>query len=442
MKGVVISGTGSGVGKTSIVTGLLSRLSGRMKVQPFKVGPDFIDPMYHSLASGRACRNLDTFMVGREKIEDIVGNASSDADLCIVEGVRGLYEGVDGIGDDGSTAEIAKILGFPVVLVIDARSLTRSVAAMINGFSSFDRDVDIAGVILNNVSGPAHMGKLEKAIGRYCDAEIVGFVQRDPGKAIGQRHLGLDTVNSEGAERIDALAEMVSELDIDRLMDICEKGERELRASDGHADGSCDARVAVPMDDAFCFYYRENLECLEAAGFDMTYFSPLAGDLLPDADMYYLGGGYPESNADALSSNRDFIEGLKTASSDGRIVYGECGGLMAMCSCIEDGGGERHTMSGVFDAEAVMSIRHGPKYCIASPTEKNRMFSETVRGHEFHYSELVLGKDRDFGFSLSRGTGIASGSDGIVKGNSMGGYLHQHALSCGDWAGGFVRLLG
>lgn len=441
MKGIVISGIGSGVGKTSIVTGLLSRLSRRVKVQPFKVGPDFIDPMYHSLASGRVCRNLDAFMVGRDRIEGIVGSASSDADLCIVEGVRGLYEGIDGIEDTGSTAEIAKILGFPVVLVIDARSLTRSVAAIINGFSSFDGDVNMAGVILNNVSGPAHIRKLESAIGHYCDTEIIGFIGRDPDRAIDQRYLGLDTVNENGVDRVNALADMVSEIDVDRLMDICEKSERDMPIISQYERHSCSARLAVPRDDAYCFYYRENLECLEAAGFDITYFSPLAGDPLPDADMYYLGGGYPEINADALSSNRDFIEGLRTASSDGRIVYGECGGLMTMCSRIIDVNGASHEMSGIFDADAVMSGRHGPMYCIASPTGSNRMFSETVKGHEFHYSELVLRRDRDFGLSLSRGCGIESGSDGLVKKSSMGTYLHQHALSCRDWAGGFVNLL-
>ena len=181
MKGAVIAGAGSGVGKTSIATGIMSSLSRRMEVQPFKVGPDFIDPMYHTVATGRRSRNLDTFMVPESRIRGVVGNASKGADICIVEGVRGLYEGLSGASDQCSTAEMAKVLGFPVVLVMDVRSLTRSAAAMINGLVTFDPGVDVRGVILNNVSGKQREDKLREAIGRYCDVDIVGVVRRHEG---------------------------------------------------------------------------------------------------------------------------------------------------------------------------------------------------------------------------------------------------------------------
>ena len=197
MKGVVIAGTGSGVGKTSITTGILSRLSKQYKVQSFKAGPDFIDPMYHTLASGRTCRNIDSFMMGDDIIRNIVGYASKDADLCIVEGVRGLYEGFSADSDIGSTARLAKVLGFPVLLTVDVRSLNRSAAAIVNGFAAFDPELDIKGVILNNISGRQHEDKLEEAIGRYCRQEIVGKVRKMPERPTKERYLGLITPNTQ-----------------------------------------------------------------------------------------------------------------------------------------------------------------------------------------------------------------------------------------------------
>ena len=434
MKGVIIAGTGSGAGKTSITTGLLSKLSKSMKVQAFKVGPDFIDPMYHSLATGRTARNLDTFMMSKETVRNLVHYSSRDADLCVIEGVRGLYEGLSGISDECSTAEMAKLLGLPVILVVNARSLTRSAAAIINGFKSFDKDVNIAGVIYNNVSNSQHERKLREATERYTDTEIVGIVRRDSKKIIGERHLGLKTINENGKKDIEPLEGMVSEVDIDRLMQIAEASE--IDASDArcpftqHKSG---IKAAVPMDDAYCFYYNENIECMKAAGMDVTTFSPVAGDSLPDADFYYLGGGYPELFLKEISENRDFLDGLKIASEDGKMILGECGGLMSLCSSIEDKEG-KYRMSGVFDAESRMCGRHGPTYVIADTTDDNPLFPRmTIRGHEFHYSEVVPKTDYRFGYVMSRGIGINNKNDGLINKNTLGSYVHQHALSVEDW---------
>ena len=434
MKGVIIAGTGSGAGKTSITTGLLSKLSKSMKVQAFKVGPDFIDPMYHTLATGRTARNLDTFMMSKDTVRNLVHYYSKDADLCVVEGVRGLYEGLSGTSDDCSTAEMAKLLGLPVILVVNARSLTRSAAAMINGFKSFDEDVNIAGVIFNNVSNDQHERKLRGATERYTDAEIVGIVRRDTKNIIGERHLGLKTINEKGKKDIEPLEDMVSGIDVDRLMQIAEGSE--IDDSDArnpftvHKSG---IKAAVPMDDAYCFYYNENIECMRQAGMDIRTFSPLAGDPLPDADFYYLGGGYPELFLKEISENRDFLEGLKTASEDGRMILGECGGLMSLCSSIENKDG-KYRMSGVFDAESRMCGRHGPTYVIADTTDDNPLFPRmTIRGHEFHYSEVALRSDCRFGYIMSRGIGIDNKNDGLVFKNSLGSYVHQHALSVDDW---------
>ena len=434
MKGVVIAGTGSGAGKTSITTGLLSKLSRSMKVQAFKVGPDFIDPMYHSLATGRVARNLDTFLMSKDTVRNLVHHSSKDADLCIVEGVRGLYEGLSGTSDECSTAEMAKILGFPVILVVNARSLTRSAAAMINGFKSFDPEINIAGVIFNNVSGTQHERKLRAATERYTDVEIVGMVGRDKRNAIGERHLGLKTINENGRKDIEPLESMVSSVDTDRLMDIVETSEApDIETRNPYAVHDCGLKAAVPMDDAYCFYYNENIECMRAAGMDVRTFSPVAGDSLPDADFYYIGGGYPELFLKEISENRDFLEGLRTASDDGKMILGECGGLMTMCSSIEDKTGI-YRMSGIFDAESRMCGRHGPTYVIADTTSDNPLFPKmTIRGHEFHYSEVVPRAGYRYGYLMSRGIGVDNKHDGLVRNRSLGSYVHQHALSVDDW---------
>ncbi len=442
MKGVVIAGIGSGVGKTSITTGIMSELSRQKRVQPFKVGPDFIDPMYHTLACGRRSRNLDTFMGSKDVVKNIVSHASKDADLCIIEGVRGLYEGLTGTTDDGSTAEVAKTLGFPVILILDARSLGRSAAAIINGFRTFDEDVRIGGVILNNVSGPRHEEKLRSAIDKYCDIRVIGTVKHREHLELPSRHLGLATVDEDSKERITELRTLTDDLDMDAIMDVVE-GSDDLARDSGqlYTEHGLSMKAAIPLDDAYCFYYRENIECMEAAGISVETFSPLDGDRLPDADMYYIGGGYPELHAERISENRDFLEGLNNAAGEGRIVIGECGGLMTMCDSITDKDGVRHRMSGIFDGDAVMSGRHGPTYNIIESRNDGLFGGMSIRGHEFHYSEIVLGNDRDFEFSVKRGVGIIDGKDGLTKDNAVASYTHQYALSTKDWLKNIEKVL-
>lgn len=443
MKGFVIAGTGSGVGKTSITTGIMSLLSKHHKVQGFKVGPDFIDPMYHSVATGRPSRNLDSFMMDESRIRNLVGYASKDADLCVIEGVRGLYEGFQGDSDIGSTASVAKMLGLPVVLVVDAGSLTRSSAAIINGFRSFDPDVKIAGVILNKVSGSQHSDKLDVAMSTYCQGvKVAGKIRKDNENSLGQRHLGLDTILDENRSGIESLERLADPVDLDVLMDIAETAEGDLPDQSPYVKRDVGAKIAVPYDDAYCFYYRENLECLEASGFQVKRFSPVNGDMLPDADAVYLGGGYPELHADDLAENRDFLEGVKNMSDEGRPILGECGGLMSMCSGMVDKEGKRHRMIGIFGCDSVfVNKRHGPTYVIADANDSNPLFKGQVRAHEYHYSEVEASKDDDYGFSLRRGAGITDSKDGLVRRNTIGTYMHQHALSTDDWAKGFCDKL-
>lgn len=439
MKGVVIAGTGSGVGKTSVTTGILSRLSKKYKVQAFKAGPDFIDPMYHTLASGRQSRNLDSYMMDEDTIRNLVGCASAGADICIVEGVRGLYEGFSADSDIGSTARIAKILDFPIILTVDVRSLNRSAAAIINGFCDFDPEVNIKGLILNNISGKQHEDKIDEVMKKFCEPEVIGKISRSSKSPAKRRHMGLVTPNSDNKGDLSQFEAMTDGVDLDRLMDIAESSDCDLSWEDPYVRRDSGLSAAVPLDDSFCFYYRENIECLEASGVEMKYFAPTKGELLPDADIYYLGGGYPELYAEELSSNIDFMEGLKNASDEGRPILGECGGMLTMCDSLKDKTGSVYQMSGIFDAEAEMTNkRHGPTYVSAVPTAMNPFFDSRIRAHEYHYSTVRLKGNSDFGYDLERGAGITGDKDGIVTGSSMGTFMHQHALSCRDWASGII----
>jgi len=443
MKGFVIAGTGSGVGKTSITTGIMSLLSKRYKVQGYKVGPDFIDPMYHSAATGRPSRNLDSFLMDDERIRNLVGYSSKDADVCVIEGVRGLYEGFSGDSDLGSTAYLAKLLDLPVVLVVDSGSLTRSTAAIINGFKAFDPEVKIAGVILNKVSGSQHSDKLDVAMSTYCgDVKVVGKIRKDRENTLGQRHLGLNTITDEAHSGVTSLERLVDTLDLDVLMGIAESTDSDLPTASPYVKRDVSASIAVPFDDAYCFYYRENLECLEASGFKVKRFSPVNGDSLPDADAVYLGGGYPELHAEEVSANTDFLEGVRNISEESKPVLGECGGLMSLCSYMTDPKGVRHRMIGVFGSESVfVNKRHGPTYVMADTTPDNPLFRGSVRAHEYHYSEVMPSADAVYGFDVRRGAGIADRKDGLVVRNSVGTYMHQHALSSDDWAWGFANKL-
>ena len=291
MRRLVLAGTGSGVGKTSIAAGLMLRLSKQYEVQPFKVGPDFIDPMFHRMASGRPSRNLDSFMIEPEVMVKHFRWACRDADLALIEGVRGLYDGLTSIGDTGSTAEIAKMLDAPVVLVVNARSLAKSAAAVVLGFKSLDPKVNVAGVILNNVSGPRHRQKATEAVEQLAKVPVLGAVER--GAALPERHLGLMTVDDLGDTNAirGELEAMVQDIDLDRLLAISEGAPPlDTIKEPVYPKGNAGIKVAVPLDRSFCFYYEENLESLTYAGAEVVRFRPTEGDGLPDADLYYLGG--------------------------------------------------------------------------------------------------------------------------------------------------------
>jgi cobyrinic acid a,c-diamide synthase len=443
VKRIVIAGAGSGVGKTTIATGIMSLLSKRYMVQGFKVGPDFIDPMFHSAATGRPSRNLDSYFMDESTLKNLFGWSTRDADLAIIEGVRGLYDGMTATGDTGSTAEIAKILDASVVLVLNARSLAKSAAAHVLGFKMLDQDIRIEGVILNQVSGTRHREKAIQAVEELTGTPVIGVIERQK-ERLQERHLGLVTMGEQ--EDVPAtlrqVESMVADVDLDRLVGMAEKhGETEfLSSSPFPISEALRIKVAVPRDRSFSFYYPENLESIEAAGGELIYFRPTEGDHLPDADAYYLGGGYPEVYARQLERNVDFREGLKTAGANGKLVYGECGGLMSMCRSIKDGEEER-PMAGIFPIDAELTQdRQGLAYVRARSTVHNFLFPEMdIRGHEFHYSRLTPMPSGPFAYDVLRGTGIDGKKDGLVQGRSIGTYMHQHALANKEWGRAIVR---
>ena len=355
-RALLISGAASGVGKTTVTLGLMAALRRRGQVvQGFKVGPDFIDPAFHALVTGRPSYTLDGWICGREAVRETVARHAADADVVVIEGMMGCFDGVDGVSDDGSTAQIAKWLGVPVILVADARAASRSVAAVVYGLERFDPDLEVAGVIADNVGSPVHGRWVLEAIAARCRAVALGAIARDPSLALPERHLGLVTA-AEGpltpAMR-DALTDAVERaVDLDRLLSLA----REVRAGSGtpptpHAPR---VRIGVARDLAFQFYYEENLGRLRDAGAELVFWSPRSDAELPDVDGLYLGGGYPELHAGALAANARMRRAIAKFVESGRPVYAECGGLMYLADSLEDANGVAHEMVGVLPARASM----------------------------------------------------------------------------------------
>jgi len=334
MKQILITGDRSGSGKTSITLALTALLSKKNRVQTFKVGMDYIDPSYLSAVSGRPCRNLDSFTLSEKQIGDIFQYGCRDADIAIVEGVRGLYEGAAALNDTGSTASIAKVLDLPVVLVVSAQSITRSAAALVKGFQEFDRDVHIAGVILNNIKGGSHKEKAVTAIEHYCGIPVIGAIPRMEEMQLAMRHLGLvpyreGSGHGDFDARISLITKMIGQyVDLERfqgLMTEIVQSPAEKTLFDNTVDR--DIKIGVALDEAFNFYYADLFDILHAQGAEYIPFSPVH-DRLPEADGFIIGGGYPELFVKELEKNDPMREAILEVSRNGTPIYAECGGLM------------------------------------------------------------------------------------------------------------------
>lgn len=431
---IVIAGVTSGVGKTSVAIAFMNALRRRgLRVQPFKVGPDFIDPSYHNSVTKRYSRNLDVWMMGRQGVLNCFVSACNGSDIAVVEGVMGLFDGMSGRNDFASTAHVAKILDAPVLLVVDASKGARSIAAIILGFLLFDRKLRIAGIILNNVAGERHAVYITDALAGIVRVPIVGVIPRNSEIKMEERHLGLiPTAELEAAKRKTMtvhIAKYIAEcLDIDKVLSLCSTSP--LPDALTHAKVPVKARIAVALDESFNFYYRDNLDALRRSGAQLVYFSPVWEKELPEGTHgLILGGGFPEVLADRLERNRLMIKSIRKAVEEGMPTYGECGGLMYLTRSITGYKGPRKArkMIGIVEADTIMTRRLTLNYTEAECN--GPLFGKIkVRGHEFHYSSIEnVADDSKFSYSMKRGNGVTGTHDGfIINDNGLAAYMHLH----------------
>ena len=451
---ILISALRGGSGKTIVSVGLIASWRKRgMAIAPFKKGPDFIDAGWLALAASHPCHHLDTFLMPANQILLSFRTQSTPADLSVIEGNRGLYDGID-IEGSTSTSELAKLLNAPVVLTIDCTKTTRTVAAMVLGCMQFDPEVNIAGLILNRVAGPRHESILKRTVEQYCGIPVLGAIPKLRGEAFPERHMGLvPTPEHDWAEasikQTVAMAEQY--LDLDRLVSAARE-TADLAPVSASPQGSSPrktenkgsaVRIGVIKDNAFQFYYPDNLEALERAGAELVILSALTDPGLPDLDGLYIGGGFPETHASLLADNRGFREDVRRLADQGLPIYAECGGLMYLGESLLYEG-QTYPMAGVFPVDFGFSKRPaGHGYTIFEVEKANPYFSlgARVRGHEFHYSHVLdwRGKPEELAFRMVRGVGFLGKGDGLCHKNTLATYSHIHALGTPSWAEALVK---
>jgi cobyrinic acid a,c-diamide synthase len=441
---IVIAGTHSGVGKTTVATGIMAALHRRgLRVQGFKVGPDFIDPTFHEAATGRPSHNLDGWMLSRETNLDLFSRAGADADVAVIEGVMGLFDGKTSPSLSGTTAEMAIWLDAAVVLVVDAAAMAGSVAAVVHGFDTLVPELQLSAVVCNKVASAKHYGYLRDAITARCRPALLGYLPRDAGFSIPERHLGLHLAHEALTEdRLARLAAWVeSHLDLDRLEGLpCHalSVRPNLPETQPAAAASRPARtrIGIARDAAFCFYYHDNLELLRAHGAELVEFSPLADRALPPGlDGIYLGGGYPELHAEALSANDSMRTAIAEFVASDAPVYAECGGFMYLTEAIVDAEGRSWPMAGIFPTQARMQKRLAKLgYVEVENCEPDGWLApgECARGHEFRYSVIDPMPE-------TIGRVYKDPAEGYRVRSVVGSYVHLHFLSCPSFAERFVR---
>lgn len=464
MNRLLISAAHKSSGKTTLSIGLCAALRQRgLAVQPFKKGPDFIDPMWLSLATGRDCHNLDFFLMGREEILRTFSARSEGADISLIEGNKGLYDGLS-LDGSNSNAALATLLQTPVVLVIDARGMTRGIAPLILGYQAFDKNIRIAGVILNQLGGSRHEAKLRAVIEHYTNIPVLGAVHHDDRLTIVERHLGLMPSNeaAEARNKIDAIASLVAgSVDLDRLLKIAAEAPALASpspplplplAGEGSEPSALRAtpiRLGIARDAAFAFYYPGDLEALRAAGAELVPINTLQDKKLPEVDALLIGGGFPEVFMEQLEANTSLRHQIRLAIETGLPAYAECGGLMYLSRSLS-WKGKRCEMAGVIPGDVVMHDRPmGRGYVILRETGRGPwpatgagQTPAEIRAHEFHYSSLEnLAPDTVYAYNVLRGTGIDGKHDGIVHKNLFACYAHLRDLENNHWAARFVDFV-
>jgi cobyrinic acid a,c-diamide synthase len=461
MAHIFIAAAHKSSGKTSVAVGLTAALVKRgLVVQPFKKGPDYIDPLWLARAAGRACYNLDFFTQTNSEITATFAGKSKGADISVIEGNKGLFDGLDVEGAD-SNAALAAMLSAPVVLVIDTVGMTRGIAPLVRGYLEFDPDVDIRGVILNKVGGARHEAKLRAALERYTDAEVLGAIGRDAALEIPERHLGLIPANEAGSAdaMIARLADAVSAgVDLDRIIGLA--GAAGLSAGETGsiarpqlqtADVQPDVRIAIARDAAFGFYYPDDLEAFAEAGAELVPFDALRDSQLPEVDGLFIGGGFPETHLAALSANQSLLADIRQALATGMPAYAECGGLMYLARSIR-WRGESRNMVGAVPADVIVGDRpQGRGYMVLEETTKSPWppssadpgaVTASISAHEFHYARLEnLPDDLGYAYRVVRGAGIDGRHDGIVIGNLMAGFAHHRNTGANPWVRRFVKFV-
>lgn len=446
----------SGSGKTTITAGLIAALTARgLTIAPFKCGPDYIDPGYHALAAGRACFNLDAWLTPPDQIAGILARRSAGADLAIIEGVMGLFDGYSGDDDTGSSAHVARLTATPVVIVLDARAMARTAAALVAGLRDFDRRLTVAGVILNRVGSPRHARMVQDAIEGSVGVPVLGFLTRDETLTLPERHLGLIPVAEPGRWQAwlnEARARVEATVDLERVMALAHTAPP-LDASAitlpllETAARSMAPVIAVARDEAFSFLYEDNLDLLRAAGATIAFFSPLRDTMLPEGTAaIYLCGGFPELYAEPLSANRALMRAIRAAVDAGMPVYAECGGLMYLTEAITDAAGQTFPMVGALAGRSVMTPRLTLGYRTARAECDTWLWrkGETLRGHEFHYSAWESRPERlPWLYScLPDALRPATFAEGAVINNTLASYIHVHFLACPQAAQRFVAAAG
>lgn len=451
MSRFLISAAHKSSGKTTITIGLCAALKARgLAVQPFKKGPDYIDPMWLSLASGKPCRNLDFYLMARDEICALYQQYAATADVSIIEGNKGLYDGLDLDGSNSNSA-LARLLAIPVVLVIDARGMTRGIAPLILGYQAFDPEINIAGVILNHLGGARHESKLRAVIEHYTEVPVLGAVPHDSALQIEERHLGLMPSNEseESGRRVQILGQiMAAQLDITRLLalDAPVAAARALPPISHPVSGAPEAiRIGIARDKAFGFYYEDDLEALRTAGAKLVPIDTLHDQGLPGIDGLFIGGGFPEMAMQELEANALLRENLRLAIESGMPVYAECGGLMYLARSIS-WKGRRCEMVGVIPGDIVMHDRPVGRGYVRLQQNTHSPWRQPgdadnleIRAHEFHYSTLEnLDPETRFAYHVVRGHGVDGMHDGIIYKNLLASYTHLRSLQSYNWAARFV----
>lgn len=442
---IYLSAAHKSSGKTVVSLGLCAAFKSQsLNVQAFKKGPDYIDPIWLSQASGKPCYNLDFYNMSEDEITQLYQQYASNSDVTIIEGNKGLYDGMSVSGGDAN-ADMAKLLDTGVILVIDTNGITRGVAPLLSGYQAFDAEVKINGVILNKVAGDRHESKLVQAIEHYTDIPVVGAIRRSKELVIDERHLGLMPANEtpESQNFIDRAAEHITDqVDLSALLT---SNQATIKSSPLVINNiTSTLTVAVAKDSAFGFYYPDDLNTFESLGVDLVYFDTLTDAKLPKADALFIGGGFPEMQLDALSANQSLLTDIKTKIEAGLPAYAECGGLMYLSRKITDQG-KSYKMAGVIEADTLMTPKPiGRGYVQLAPTNNHpwNKVAKQISAHEFHYSKLEnIDPKTHYAYEVLRGVGVDNNHDGILTHNLLATYSHLRSVGGNYWVEQFINFI-